>query len=134
MKYQMRQKFWTLGDQFTIKDEMGNDVFFVKGRIFSIGDKLSFQDMSGNELAYISQRLLSLMPIYEIYRGDDLFAEVVKQLSFFRDEYVVDIPGPNDYQVSGDFWDHEYRFIRGGREVAHVSKKFFTWPDTYGVI
>ena len=25
------------------------------------------------------------------------------------------------------------RFIRSGREVAHVSKAFFSWSDTYGI-
>jgi len=105
----------------------------VDGKAFSIGDKLSFQDMHGNELAYISQKILSFKRRYKIYRGENLFAEVVKELTFFKDKYTVDIPGPNDYEVSGDFWDHEYRFIRNGREVAQVSKKFFTWSDTYGI-
>ena len=34
---------------------------------------------------------------------------------------------------SRNCWDHEYQFIRQGREVAHVSKAFFTWSDTYGI-
>ena len=59
MRYQMKQKLWALGDDFTIKDAAGSDVFFVDGKAFSFGDKLSFQDMGGNELAYISQKLLS---------------------------------------------------------------------------
>lgn len=114
MKYQMKQKLWTLGNKFTIKDQGGKDVFFVDGKVFSMGDKLSFQDVNGNELAYISQRLLSLKPVYEIYRKGQLFAEVVKEFTLFRDKYTVDIPGPNDYEVSGDFWNHEYAFIRKG--------------------
>ena len=57
--YLMKQKLWALGDDFTIKDNDRQDVFFVDGKAFSIGDKLSFQDMSGNELAFISQRVLS---------------------------------------------------------------------------
>ena len=35
--------------------------------------------------------------------------------------------------MTGDFWDHEYQFVRSGRTVAHVSKEFFSWSDTYGV-
>lgn len=133
MRYQMIQRLWTLGDRFTIKDAEGMDRFAVIGRVFSIGDKLSFQGMNGNELVYISQRVLTFRPTYEIYRDGQLFAEVVKEITFFRDKYTVDVPGPNDYQVSGDFWDYEYAFIRGGEEVAHVSKAFFSWRDSYGV-
>ena len=133
MRYQMTQKLFSLGDDFTIKDATGVDVFFVDGKAFSMGDKLSFQDMNGTELAYISQKLLSLKKRYEIYRDSKLFAEVVKEITFFRDKYTVDIPGPNDYEVSGNLWDHEYKFTRQGRSVAQVSKEFFTFTDSYGV-
>ena len=131
--YQMKQKFWSFGDNFTIKDGAGNDVFRVVGKVFSLGDKLSFQDLTGRELAYIAQKLLSFKKRYEIYRDDQLFAEVVKEITFFKDRYTVDIPGPNDYSVSGELWDQEYTFIRGEREVARVSKQFFAWSDTYGI-
>jgi uncharacterized protein YxjI len=40
----MRQKFWTLGDRFLIKDESGNDVYQVIGKFFALADSLSFQD------------------------------------------------------------------------------------------
>lgn len=133
MRYQLKQKLWTLGDTFAIRDADGNDVFLVKGMVFSIGDKLSFQDLEGRELAYIAQTLFSFKKRYEIYRDGQPFAEVVKELTFFNDQFTVDIPGPNDYEVNGNFWDHEYRFARSGRDVAHVSRAYFTWADIYGV-
>ena len=133
MRYQMKQKLWTIGNDFTIKDGDDKDVFVVQGRAFSVGNKLSFRDTAGCELAYIEQKLLSFKTRYEIFRNGQLFAEVIKEPSFFKDKFTVDIPGPNDYEVSGDFWKHEYRFIRKGRNVAHVSQEFFTLTDTYGI-
>ncbi|MBN1874808.1 MAG: LURP-one-related family protein [Anaerolineae bacterium] len=133
MQYQMKQRFWTVGDKFIIKNESGQAVFQVIGKVFSIRDKLSFRDMQGNELAYIRQKLVSLRKRYQIYRDGELFADVVKEISFLKDKYTVDIPGPNDYTVKGNFWDHEYSFLRRGREIAHVSKRFFSFTDTYGI-
>ena len=133
MRYLMKQKFFSFGDDFTIKDELGNDQFFVDGKVFSLGDKLSFQDMNGNELAYIAQKLISLKKTYYVYQNDQLFAEIIKEWSFFKDNYTVDIPGPNDYSVKGNFWDHEFTFIRNGQEVATVSKAYFSLRDTYGI-
>ena len=133
MQYMMKQKIWSLGDDFNIKDANGDAVYIVDGKAFSFGDKLSFQDIAGNELAYISQKLLSFKTCYEIYNNGELFAEVKKEFTFFKDKYTVDIPGPNDYEVKGDFFDHEYSFYRKGREVASVSKSYFSWSDTYGV-
>ncbi len=133
MRYLMKQKLWGFGDDFAIQDAAGNDVFFVDGKALSIGDKLSFQDMQGNELAFISQKILSLLKTYHIYRSGKLFAEIKKRMSLFKDKFEVDVPGPNDYSVTGSFFDFEYQFVRSGSEVASVSKRFFSFRDTYGI-
>lgn len=134
MRYLMRQKIFAFGDDFTIKDEQGNDRFFVDGRALSIGNKLSFQDMAGQELAFIRQKLLSWGATYEIERPGVGSAVVKKELfTFFRCAFTVDVPGPGDLEAQGDLMDHEYTFTRGGRSVATVSKKWFSFADTYGI-
>jgi uncharacterized protein YxjI len=134
MIYVMKQKLFSWGDDFVIKDETGQDRFFVDGKAFSLGNQLSFQDMAGNELAFIRQKLLSWAPAYEISRGGELVATVSKELfTFFKCTFTVDVPGPNDLQAQGDFMDHEYQVSRNGVQVAQISKQWFTWTDTYGV-
>jgi uncharacterized protein YxjI len=134
MQYQMKQKLFALGDDFTIKNATGADAYFVDGKAFSLGSQLSFQDMNGHELAFIKQKLLSLKPTYEIYRDGQLAAVVSKQLfTLFHCSFTVDVPGPDDLAAEGDFTDHEYVVSRGGRQVATVSKQWFAWADTYGV-
>ncbi|WP_193211752.1 LURP-one-related family protein [Luteolibacter marinus] len=133
MIYQIREKFWSWGDDFVIRDSAGNTAFRVEGEAFSWGDKLSFQDPAGRELAFIAQKMFSMMPRYEIHRNGSLFAEVVKEFGWFSKEFTLDVPGPNDYTIQGRFWTHDYEFIRGGRVVATVDKEFFSMSDTYGV-
>ena len=130
----MKQKLFSFGDDFRIQDEDGRDVSFVDGKALSIRDKLSFQDMQGNELAFIRQKLLSLSPTYEIYRKGELYATVKKELfTLLRCRFFVDVPGPNDLEAAGDFMEHDYTFTRNGENVAHVSKKWFSLSDCYGV-
>jgi uncharacterized protein YxjI len=134
MRYVMKQKLFSLGDDFIIKDDQGQDVFFVDGKVFSLGGKLSFQDMAGNELAFISQKFLSWGPTYGVYRGSQLAAVVKKSLfTFLHCKFTVDVPGPNDWEAEGGFLDHEYSFARGGPAVANVSKRWLSLTDTYGV-
>jgi len=134
MRYVMRQRILSWGDDFTIKNSEGADVFYVDGKVFSFGNKLSFQDMHGNELLHIRQKLLSLGPQYEIERGGETIAVVKKRLfTLARARFNVDVPGPDDLEASGDFLDHEYVFERAGREVARASKRWFSLADTYGV-
>ena len=134
MRYVMRQKLLSLADNFTIKNEQEQDVFLVKGKVFSFGDKLSFQDLAGNELVFIDQRLLNWSPTYELWKGDKLLAVVKRELfSFIHHRFTVDVPGPNDLEAEGDFLDHEYTISRGDSVVATVSKRWFSWADTYGI-
>ncbi len=134
MRYVMKQKLFSLGADFRIKDEHGNDVFLVDGKVFSLGDQLSFRDLAGNELAFIKQKLLSWGPTYEIHRAGRLAAVVTKHLfTLFRARFTIDVPGPDDPEAGGDFLSHEYTFTRNGRVIAAVSKKWFSWTDTYGV-
>ena len=134
MRYIMKQRWLSWGDDFSIQDAEGNDVYFVDGHALSFGDKLSLQDMHGNELAFISQRLLAWGPTYDIYFNGQLHATVSKRLfTLFKCKFEVDVPGPEDLEAEGDFWDHEYLFKRHGEVVASVSKRWFSWTNTYGI-
>ena len=134
MQYIMKEKWLALGNDFAITDQEGREVYYVDGRAFSIGDKLSFQDASRREVAFIRQKLLSWGPTYEITRGGELMAVVKKKLfTLLRCRFFVDVPGPNDIEAQGNFFDHEYEFVQGGRAVAQVSKRWISLTDTYGI-
>ena len=135
MRYLLKQKLFSFGDDFTIKDDAGNEVFQVDGKAFKIlREKLAFEDMQGKELAFIRERLIALTPSYEILRDGECVAVVKKDLiNFFRCGFTVDVPGPDDLEAQGSLLDHEYTFTRGSRTVATVSKKWFSFTDTYGV-
>jgi uncharacterized protein YxjI len=134
MRYIMRERILAWGDDFTIKDADGRDAYFVDGKVFSFGHKLSFKDMQGNELAHIDQQLLSIGKQFEIERGGQTIARVKKKLfTPFRAKFTVDVPGPDDLEAQGNFLDHEYVFERHGKEVARVSKSWFSLSDTYGI-
>lgn len=134
MRYVMKQRVLCLGDDFTIADAKGNDRFIVDGAAFTIRDSTSFRDMRGNELCHIRKRLLSFGPTYEIER-DGRITTVSKHLfTLFKCRFTVDVPGPNDLEASGDLLDHEYAFKDArGETVATVSKRWFSWTDSYGV-
>jgi len=134
MRYVMRQKLLSFGDDFTIKNDRGDEVFFVDGRLISIGDKLSFEDMEGNELARIRQRLLTIGKTYEIERGGHTTVVHKHLFTPFTCKFSIDVPGRNDLEAKGNLLDHEYQIRDArGRVVAEVSKRWFRFTDTYGV-
>jgi uncharacterized protein YxjI len=134
MRYQMKQKWLTLANNYVIRDEQGTERYRVQGKVLSLGDQLSLRDLEGREVATISQKLLSWGPTYEVRRNGELAALVKKELfTFFHARFAVDVPGPEDLEAKGDFWDQEYTFLRGDTPVARVSHAFFSWTDTYGI-
>lgn len=134
MRYLMKQKVFSFGDKFAIRNENGEEVYFVDGQAFSLGKKLSFEDAQGNELLFIRQKILAFGPTYELYRGEEHVATVKKELfTFFNCTFDIHTDDGGDLEASGDFSDHEYTVTRNGEPVASISKQWFTWADTYGV-
>lgn len=133
-RFQLRQKIFAFGDDYTIKDERGRERFFVDGKVLTLRNTLVFEDMQENELAVIRQRILAWGPTFEIERDGKVAAIVKKHLfTLFRCRFTVDVPGPDDLEAQGSFFDYEYEFTRGGRRVAEVSKRYFSFTDSYGV-
>ncbi|MCY1141085.1 LURP-one-related family protein [Actinoplanes sp. Pm04-4] len=132
--YVIRERFFSIGDDFDVLDEHGNKVFHVDGKVLSVRNKVVIEDPSGNEVAGLHRHLVSLRPTYEIRIGGEKAAEVKKKLfTPFREKFTIDVPGPDDLEMKGDLLDHEYVIERGGEEVAAVSKRWLTIRDTYAV-
>ena len=132
MRYAVKQKIFSFGDSFTIRDEAGNDCFAVKGKVFALGDKLKIYDMKGRELVYIEQKFFRFLPEYSIYYNGQLYATVQKEFTFFKPKFRIYSPQA-EYEAEGNVWGMDFSIIRNGKLTALVSKKWFTWSDTYGV-
>ena len=130
MKLYIKQRIFSWSDRFSIYDESGVERYRVEGEVFTLGKKLHLLDLSGDELAYIEQRVFSFLPTFQIYRNDRRIAEVVKEFTFFKHEYVV--RGP-EWTVHGDFWDHSYEVVDGVMTVATVKREWFTLGDAYEI-
>lgn len=128
MKLYIKQKVFSWGDKFTVKDSSGTDRYFVEGEIFSFGKKLHVYNASQQEKAYIKQELLTWMPRYTVYTNGTQIAQVKRVFSFFRPQYTIDGPG---WEVNGDFFAHEYQITLSGRVIATISKEWMTWGDSY---
>ena len=134
-RYQMRQKLVAFGDDFYIKNEAGQNVFKVDGKVLRVRDLLVFKDMQGNKLCQIQERMLTIRDTMAIEDGQgNEIARVKKALiTPLRDRWTIKIRNGPDLDVQGNILDHEYEIKEVRRKVAQVSKKWFRVRDTYGV-
>jgi uncharacterized protein YxjI len=132
--YLIRERFFRLGEDSDISDEQGRPVLHVDGKVLSLHDRLVLRDPEGREVAQVRRKLVAMRPTYQISVAGEKAAEVRKHLfTPFRDRFTIDVPGPDDLEMEGDLFDHEFTIRRGGETVATVSKRWFTMRDTYAV-
>ncbi|MBQ3006416.1 MAG: LURP-one-related family protein [Clostridia bacterium] len=128
MKLYIKQKVFSWKDKFTVKDEAGNDKYFVEGELFSWGKKLHVTDLGGNEVAFIQQKVFSFLPRYFVFVNGEEVAEIVKEFSFLRPKYSIEGLG---WDINGDFWSHNYMIAKNGNSIVTIQKEWMTWGDSY---
>jgi uncharacterized protein YxjI len=134
-RYKIRQKMFSIGDDFWIEDQEGRKVFKVDGKALRLRKTLIFEDMNGDKLCQIQERLLPIKETMEIEGPDGEQMAVVKKalITPLRDKWDVKVKNGPDLDVQGDILDHEYSIKQGWNKIAEVSKKWFRLTDTYGV-
>ena len=128
MKLYIKQKVFSWGDNFTVKDEVGRDRYRVEGEIFSWGKKLHVYDAYDREAAFIKQELLTFLPSYQVFIGDQQAARIVKEFSFLFPRYSIEMLG---WEIEGSFMAHDYAITKNGRTIVTIHKEWMTWGDCY---
>jgi uncharacterized protein YxjI len=128
MKLYIKQKVFSWGDKFTVKDESGRDRYYVEGEVFTFGKKLHVYDISGCEVAFIKQELWSWLPRFYVFCGDRQVAEIKKEFTFLLPKYSIDGLG---WEIDGSFLAHDYVITRNGCPIVSISKEWMTWGDSY---
>ena len=129
MRLLFKQRFFSWFDSYDIFDEDGNTVYVVKGEL-SWGHRLQIYDAMGNPVGRVQERVLTLLPKFELYVGERLAGEIVKEFTLFRPKFQLDC---NGWTVEGDFWEWDYTVMDGTRTVMQLSKEFWNWTDTYSM-
>lgn len=134
-RYKIRQKLFSIGDDFWIENQKGEKVYKVDGKALRIRKTLEFEDSNGRKLAQIKERLLAIKDtmVIEDAKGKDIATVKKALIAPLRDKWNVNVKGGDDLVVQGNILDLEYDIKQGRKKVAEVSKKWFSITDTYGI-
>jgi uncharacterized protein YxjI len=134
VQYQMREKIFSIGDDYWIENNRGERVFKVDGKALRARETMIIEDTTGAELCKIQEKMLRVRETMEIERHGDTLATVKKaMITPLRERYSVQVRHGDDLEVQGNIVDHEYTIERGREKIAEVSKRWFRVRDTYGV-
>jgi uncharacterized protein YxjI len=130
--YLIHERFFRLGEDSHITDDQGRPVLQVDAKALSLRHRLVLRDPEGKEVAQVLRKLAAHRPTYEVALGGQEATEIRKNLvTPFGDRFRIDLPGPDELEVRGNLFDHEFTIRRGDQTVATVFKRWLTMRDTY---
>jgi uncharacterized protein YxjI len=135
VRYQMRERLISIGDDFWIENDRGERAFKVDGKALRVRQTLVLEDANGGEICRIQERMMRIRDTIEIEGPDGGQLAMVKKalITPLRERWSVDVASGPDLDIQGNILDHEYTIDAGGTKVAEISKKWFRIRDTYGV-
>jgi uncharacterized protein YxjI len=137
MRYLVRERLFSIKDDFWITDEGGNRAFFVDAKILSLRRALELKDVSGQTLATVKHRLLTMTDAMEIEADGATVATVHKAVfSPLHHRAIIDLgpaAGGGRLEAVGNVFDKDFEIRDGHQVIARVSRAWFRVRDTYGV-
>ncbi len=124
MELLIKNKWVSLGGSSTVKDTNGNDVFFVKGKVFSFTRKKFLEDLNHNLKFVIRNKFWRLFQrkalIYDA-EGKEV-AMVRRKIFSLHDHYFV-TSSLGDLQIRGNILQFNYSITLNDKEIGHVARR-----------
>jgi uncharacterized protein YxjI len=134
MRYAVKEKLFSIGDDFWITDETGARAFFVDGKVLRLRQTLEIQDPGGRVLVTVRKKLIAMHESMEIEEDGALAATVRRALiSPLHHRSTVDLADGSQLDVTGSVLDKEFEIAAAGQVLARISRAWFRARDTYGV-
>ncbi len=126
----IKQRVFSLGGKFTVKDQQEKDVYFVEGSFMQIPKTFSIMNTTRDEIALITKKVFSFLPKFFVEVNGREVLTIKKEFSFFKARYTIDAKG---IEVQGNWLDMDFQVLQHGEIISKVNKEWFTWGDSYKV-
>ena len=134
MKCIIKNKMVSLSGSSTVKDEEGNDIFFVEGKVLSATRVKTISGPDHTALFKIRNKAISMFsPKVFILDTEDKILMTLKKKGFFGAKFDL-IPSDESkdkYAIKGNFLARKFDILKNGESVANVKKNFNVLTDSY---
>ena len=132
MKLYMKQKLFSLKQDFNIYDHNQTPLFRVSGKLFSVGRQLRIYDaLTNEELAYVKESPFRFLTHLKVYKGNDYIATIQQKMTLFKTKMTIEDIG---WTIQGDFLGWQYVITdEKNQTIAEVKAKMLSWSDTFEI-
>lgn len=129
-QFEIKQKFWSLGGKFTIKDDLGMPAYEVTGSFLEIPKTFTVSDNSGQTVSRIEKKFFTFLPQFTVRLSNGQSFVLKKEFTWFKPRYSLS--GLN-MTVQGDWWDMNFTLSQNGRKIAEIKQSWLAMTSTYQV-
>lgn len=130
MKVIIKNKFFSLGGSSSVKDEFGNDVFYVKGKVFTLTQVKWVCDLDGNKLYKVRNKWFNFVNQKAfVYEDGEKIAQVKHPL-FSGNKFVVE-GYADDIVIEGDFFSLKSTIVKNGEPIGTINREFTVVNDSF---
>mmetsp|Transcript_15612 Transcript_15612/g.17350 ORF Transcript_15612/g.17350 Transcript_15612/m.17350 type:complete len:540 (+) Transcript_15612:27-1646(+) len=131
-RFRLKHKWFS--SNMKIEDAYGNPIFVFKNKVISLGTDMYITDCrNGQDIGQIKQQLRLGMPQYSIYVLGRHHTTLKQKFTLGNLKFEMDTHIGQKLVVTGNWYNCDFNFTRGGRLVARASKDFFSYSDSYGI-
>lgn len=131
MKLYAKKKMFSWTQDFNIYNTDDEVVYTGKGQFDLLGRrKMNVLNAQGEGLAFLKERGRAWSTTIEVFVHEQKVLNIRRKMLSFRPKYIIE--GEN-WSVEGDFWGYDYTIHQNNHLVAVISKKYFSWTDTFEI-
>ncbi|MDI9517842.1 MAG: LURP-one-related family protein [Erysipelotrichaceae bacterium] len=129
-KLYFKQKVFKITDHYEVYNEHDEIEYYVDQDFRFMGFSVNVTDAGRNYVFNIEREVFSLLPKFYINFKDGSNLIMKSRLSFLKK--VIDVESEDlQLRLEGDIWDYNFRVYNQDNEIAFITKKLFSWGDTY---
>ncbi len=130
MRVTIKNKIFSIRGSSSVKDERGEDVFFVQGRFMSPTRVKWVCDKNHNKLYKVRNKWFNFINEKAfVYEGNTKIARVKHPL-FSVKRFVVE-GYKDEISIDGDFFSLKSTIVRNGVPVGTITREFVAMSDTF---
>ncbi|MCF1685358.1 LURP-one-related family protein [Tetragenococcus halophilus] len=127
-KLYIKQKVFSIGESFTVTDENERPCYFVEGSFFKLPKHFLIYDDHQHEIGKITKKTLALLPKFFVEVDGNEMITLKKELTFLKSRYTI---SAQEIEIQGNWWDMDFTVFAQGKNMAEITKRWFSWGDTY---
>ena len=130
----MRERMFSIGEDFWIEDEKGQRAFLVDGKALRLRQTFELKGPGDEILAVIRKKIISIRDTMVVERDGETIAKVHKKLfSPLHHKMLIELADGQEWTATGDIIEKNYVIESEQGVIAQTSRKWFRIRESYGI-